>query len=60
MVKDIRYFYLTLVMIAVSLESNYFLFSAKSNKKTMKNIELFSFSRNLNFEEKRVYVVMVM
>ena len=47
-------------MIAVSLESNYFLFSAKSNKKTMKNIELFSFSRNLNFEEKHVYVVMVM
>ena len=60
MVKDIRYFYLTLVMIAVSLESNYFLFSAKSNKKTMKNIELLSFARNLNFEEKRVYVVMVM
>ena len=60
MVKDIRYFYLTLVMIAVSLESNYFLFSAKSNKKTMKNIELLSFARNLNFGEKRVYVVMVM
>ena len=60
MVKGIRYFYLTLVMIAVSLESNYFLFSAKSNKKTMKNIELLSFARNLNFEEKRVYVVMVM
>ena len=60
MVKDIRYFFLTLVMIAVSLESNYFLFSAKSNKKTMKNIELLSFARNLNFEEKRVYVVMVM